>query len=87
MEEYAREHAHLCGNNSEPDPFSVLPRLESLSLVINVWVNVDPPMTHSYTEVANHFYSEAAKKDYMDEYVSDNYDRYHELYAYLQVRV
>ena len=86
MERYAREHAQLCGNNSEPDPFSVLPRLEGMSLVINLWVNVDPSMTYTFTQVADHFYSEVAKEDYSDQRVPANFDdRYHELYAYVQV--
>ena len=86
MERYAREHAQLCGNNSEPDPFSVLPRLEGMSLVVNLWVNVDPSMTYTFTQVADHFYSEVAKEDYSDRRVPTNLDdRYHELYAYLQV--
>ena len=86
MEGYAREHTQLCGNNSEPDPFSVLPRLEGMSLVINLWVNVDPSMTYSFTQVANHFYSEVAKEDYHNGYIPANFSiRYHELYAYLQV--
>ena len=44
-------HAQLCGNGSEPDVFSVLPRLEGkLSLVINLWVIVDPTMIYNFTQ-------------------------------------
>ena len=87
MEGYAHEHAQLCGNGSEPDTFSILPRLEGkLSLAINLWVNVDPTMTDSFTQVANHFYSEVAKENYHNGYVPANFnDHYHEIYAYLQV--
>ena len=88
MEGYAREHAQLCGNNSEPDPFSVLPRLEGMpSLAFNLWASTDSTMTYNFTEVANHFYSQVAKKDYSRGYVPAVFDaRYHELYAFLQVR-
>jgi hypothetical protein len=87
LEGYAREHAQLCGNTSVPDTFSVLPRLVGLpSLVINLWANADPTMTNNFTQVADHFYSEGAKEDYRNGYVSANFnDRNHELYAYLQV--
>ena len=92
LEGYAREHAQLCGNDSEPDPFSVLPYLEGVSLSINVKVFVDPSMKTTFAEVGTYFCSELAKKDYSEGYVPDDFnadmysDRYNELYAYFQVK-
>ena len=84
MEGYAREHAQLCGNGSVPDIFSVLPRLEGeLSLTINLWVEVDPTMAYTFTQVADNFYSDQAKMNFHDEYVPATFE--HDLYAYLLV--
>ena len=84
MEGYAREHAQLCGNGSEPDIFSVLPRLEGeLFLTINLWVIVDSTMIYNFTQVANNFYSDDAKMNFHNKYVPATFD--HKLYAYLQV--
>lgn len=84
MEEYAREHAQLCGNGSEPDIFSVLPRLEGeLSLTINLWVAVDPMMTQNFTEVAKNFYTDDAKMRFHIRYEPVLFE--HDFYAYLMV--
>ena len=91
LEEFALEHAQFCGNNSEPDPFNILPRLEGRSLLVNLWAYIDPSMELGFATLANRFYSARAKDDYRNGYtpasVSSNIysQRYRELYSYSQV--
>ena len=89
--QFATEHVQLCGNNTEPDIFSVLPRLEGTSLVVNIWEVADADMALTFTQVGENFYSSKAKEDYRNGYTPANYSdniystSYRHLYAYYQV--
>ena len=91
--ELATEHAQLCGNNTEPDIYSILPGFEGTSLAVNIWAMVDPTMVVTFTKVGESFYSEEAKEEYRNGYTltnrssSDNVYSltYHLFHAYHQV--
>ena len=91
LEEFALEHAQFCGNDSEPDPFNVLPRLEGRPLLVNLWAYADPSTEVGFATLANRFYSSTSKDDYRNGYTpapfgSNIYSqRYRELYSYSQV--
>lgn len=93
LEGYALAHAQMCGNDSELNPFSVLPHLDGGAFLINLWEYADPTGEVEFTSLANRFYSDLAKDDYRNGYSpasfsNDIYDRrYRELYAYFQVNL
>ena len=69
----ATEHAQLCGNDTEPDIYSVLPQLNDTPLAVNIWAMVDPTMVVTFTEVGESFYSEEAKEEYRNGYTLTNH--------------
>lgn len=91
LEEFAHEHSWFCGNNSEPDPYNILPRLEGRSLLVNLWAYVDPSMEVGFATLANRFYTATSKDDYRNGYSPASFSnniysqRYRELYSYSQV--
>ena len=90
---FATEHAQLCGNSTEPDIYSVLPRLEGMSLTVNIWELVDPTMIATFTQIGENFYSVNAKEEYRNGYTLSNHSSsdniyglpYHQFHAYHQV--
>ena len=91
MEGFAREHVQFCGNDTEPDFWSVLPRLEGSLYGVNIRAYADPWRVFGYDVLAHYFYSDEAKEDYSEGYTPANFsddiygNKYRKLHAYFQV--
>ena len=91
LEGFAREHVQFCGNDTEPDFWSVLPRLEGSLYGVNIRAYADPWRVFGYDVLAHYFYSDEAKEDYSEGYTPANFsddiygNKYRKLHAYFQV--